>query len=364
MKKVAHLSTVHSYNDPRIFHKECKSLSAVGYDVYLVIPHDRTVEEDGVKIVPIDKPRSRKERILRTTLQVYQKALELGAEIYHFHDPELIPFGLMLRLRGKKVVYDIHEDYVTGIAEKHYLPRWFRVPLAKLYGMFENQLSRVFTLVLAEKYYQERLPAGHVVYNYPGFEPFAVKSCTKEGAQLLYTGNITEVRGALYHAMLPTYRDDISVSLIGKYKTELAEAMLEKAGQSAHRLHLLGDGGYVAFQDIVGQYQTGKYLAGLALFPPTEHYLRKELTKFFEYMAAGLPIICSDFPHWKNLIEGNKVGICVRPDNSKEILAAIDRLKENPEEARRMGERGQELIRSKYNWNAAFQKLIEVYQSL
>jgi glycosyltransferase involved in cell wall biosynthesis len=140
--------------------------------------------------------------------------------------------------------------------------------------------------------------------------------------------------------------------------------MRREAGNAAGRLRLLGDGGYVCFERIVDQYRSGNWLAGLATFPDTAHYREKELTKFFEYMAVGLPIIASDFPAWRRLIEDSGVGLCVDPESPRGAAEAIEWLRRNPTEAMRMGERGRELVRSEYNWEKEGRKLVGFYRSL
>src|SRR5699024_6209289 len=106
-----------------------------------------------------------------------------------------------------------------------------------------------------------------------------------------------------------------------------------------------------------------KWLAGLAIFPPTEHYMKKELTKFFEYMYAGLPVIVSDFPKWKKFVEKYQCGITVRYSNEQEIKDAVNYLIDNPVAARIMGENGQRAVIEELNWNKEAEKLLKLYNS-
>src|SRR5699024_12254929 len=101
---------------------------------------------------------------------------------------------------------------------------------------------------------------------------------------------------------------------------------------------------YVEKENIEKKYVIHQFLAGIALFPPTKHYMKNELTKFFQYMNAGLPIICSDFPVWKQFIETYECGIAVNPASESEIKEAIDYLRNNPDEAYRMGENGKKAV--------------------
>jgi glycosyltransferase involved in cell wall biosynthesis len=137
--------------------------------------------------------------------------------------------------------------------------------------------------------------------------------------------------------------------------------MRQAAGSGADRLFIDGIDAYVPFARIRAAYDAGGWLCGLALFPATPHYLEKELTKFFEYMLAGLPILCSNFPAWRDLIEKEQVGLCVPPDDAEQIAAAIAWLGSHPREAEDMGRRGQKLVLERFNWQAEARKFVEFY---
>jgi hypothetical protein len=154
--KICHLTTVHPPFDTRIFHKEAKSLAKAGYLVTLIAKHDKEETIDGVKILPLKTPRNRIVRMTKTLLECYRKAVKVDADLYHLHDPELIIVGWLLERRGKKVIYDVHEDYVTSIKQKNYLPSFVRNPLAKIIGLIEKVSSKLFDVIIAEKYYKER----------------------------------------------------------------------------------------------------------------------------------------------------------------------------------------------------------------
>lgn len=109
MIKVCHMTSAHDPEDIRIFHKECVSLAKAGYDVYLVQPGD-SYEKNGVHLVGLSAPaQGRMEHFLHSAKNAYKKALEVDADIYHLHDPELLGYGLKLKRRGKKVTFDSHE---------------------------------------------------------------------------------------------------------------------------------------------------------------------------------------------------------------------------------------------------------------
>src|SRR5699024_2123598 len=117
----------------------------------------------------------------------------------------------------------------------------------------------------------------------------------------------------------------------------LADKMFKAAGDKKSSVHIKGIDQFIVKDEIDTMYVQENWLAGIAIFPPTAHYMKKELTKFFEYMNAGLPIICSNFPIWKKFIKTYQCGIAVDPANDDEIKQALETLRENPDLAIQMG---------------------------
>jgi len=368
LAKVCILTSVHTPFDTRIFHKEAKSLAKAGYNVTLIAQHDKDEVVDGIRIVPLPKPKNRIERMTRTVWLAYRKALEFDADIYHFHDPELIPIGLLLKLHGKQVIYDIHEDYVTAINQKGYLPITIRKMLAIVIGRIELMLGKYFALILAEKYYSERFPHGTKILNYPILQQrnstCANTKKNKHELCLIYTGGISVDRGALIHANIVNLLSDIEMWMIGRCTEKLAVQLYDIAGNQSAQLHIEGIGYHVPHKRILEYYVLHKWTASLAIFPPTKHYEKKELTKFFEYMAAAIPIISSNFPAWKQIVERERCGICVDPLNPKEIAGAVQFIVEHPAETEQMGKNGRRAVKERYNWDMEERKLLDLYQEL
>lgn len=93
MKKVMIFSSVHSHNDSRVFYKEAVSLARAGYRVELHALADfEQREEQGVKIIGLPRPKNRVARLL-SGWRLFRRARSSGADRFHFHDPELLPWG-------------------------------------------------------------------------------------------------------------------------------------------------------------------------------------------------------------------------------------------------------------------------------
>ena len=298
--------------------------------------------------------------------RTFRLALAARADLYHFHDPELIPAGLLLRFLGKQVIYDIHEDNFTAIREREYLPSWLRGLVARTFALAETGASRYFHLILAERYYAERFPRGTTILNYARFpeldETALAQRPRAENPRLIYTGNVKEYRGARCHAQLLQHLPNAEVFLVGRCDKDLA-VDLQRTVDST-RLHFEGVGTYVPHERIVDYYLREYWTAGLALFPPSQHTSRKELTKIFEYMAYGIPVLCSNFPNLREIVEDAKCGLCVDSNNGAEAAEAVRYLWEHPDQVRQMGENGRESARTTYNWDTQAEKLLDFYAGI
>lgn len=368
--KVVHLTSVHSRYDNRILYKQCVSLADAGFQTYLVVADGKQNEIfRGVQIVDVGVKGNFLNRITRITYKIYEKAKELDADIYQIHDPELLLVADALYHRGKNVIYDVHEDYRTSIGQKQYLNKFFKKFFTSIYVHFERRAASRFTILLAEKYYKEFLPDGHTILNYPILEKTDLEknkkhiSAVGDDIKLIYTGNVTKVRGALTQSALVDKVKGISITFVGYCPETLAEEM-RKQVKRKDALVIVGIGEYVTQDKIREMYRSEDWLAGIAIFPKTKHYEKKELTKFFEYMLNGLPIICSDFPAWKQFVEENQCGIAVNPANYLEIRNAINTLSKNTDLRNLMGTKGRARVLNELNWKSQEKMLIRIYNQL
>jgi len=361
--KVVHLASAHLPFDNRIFFRECRTLTEAGFEVVLVAPHHTDEVVEGIQLRGVWTGGGRLKRILLRTLRVFQRAYRERASIYHFHDPELIPMGLLLRLLGKQVVYDIHEDNREGLKTKPYLPRPLAGILAAMLGSAEALLARFFHQIIAEKCYRHRFPRATEVLNYPILKLIEKQpDITGDQCHFLYTGTIVESRGAVLHSRIVEQVSEVEVTLCGRFAPGLREKLESTYGDP--RLHLKGNADFMSFEEILETYGLHCWRAGLAIFPSDCVYGDRELTKFFEYMALGIPIVCSRFSAWEPLVERNGIGLCVNPDSGEEIAGAIRYLRDNPDSAREMGERAHQLVHREYSWASQAENLLSLYRQL
>lgn len=359
--RICHLTSVHRRDDVRIFHKECKSLSRV-YDVHLIVADGLGDDNiDGVAIHDAGpKQKKRLSRFFNTTRSVYQLACIVHADVYHFHDPELITAGLRLKQSGKKVIYDAHEDVPRDIISKDYLGI-LRKPLSLIVEFFENQCVRYFNgLITATPHIRKRFSSRNQntidINNYPLLDELTDNSYFGKPADCVsYIGAISRVRGVKELVQSLKYTN-LNLEIAGLFETEHFEQELKS----------LPEWSRVTYHGYVDRFEIKKILdrsmAGMVTLHPTPGYLNSQPIKLYEYMAAGIPVIASHFSFWKNLVEGNKCGICVDPLNPKEIGEAINYLSSNPDQAKQMGTQGQRMVQTEFNWAAEEKKLLQFYQ--
>jgi len=366
MKRVVHITSVHTWDDNRIFYRECSSLAKNGYTVYYIVPTEGGKKVNHVNVVPIAKRKNHITRFL-STFFILRVVLQLKIHLIHIHDFELIPLGLILKIFRKTVIYDVHEDNVSVVYTRTYVPMIFKKLLSCYVYYVERLIQPVFHIIIAEKYYKYRFKKSLPILNYPVVHEPIVNVDERDyqqGINLLYSGKITAARGALIHAEIPRLLPKVVLVMVGKCALELASEMYRIAGNNRKNLVLEGIGQFVNPDRIRNLYKENKWLAGLAIFPKNHHYERKELTKFFEYMLAGLPIICSNFPVWKNFVSKYQCGMVVNPEDPQDIKEKIEFLANDLPLAKRLGKNGQKAVIQHFNWSREETKLLQLYEQL
>jgi glycosyltransferase involved in cell wall biosynthesis len=366
--RVAHLTSVHPAFDVRIFHKECKSIARAGYHVTLIAGHDRDETVDGVHLKAVPRRKGRLTRMVRTTASILREALREDADLYHFHDPELIPVGLLLRLKGKIVVYDAHEDVAFDVALKHYIPRLLRRPVAWVIDRIESSSSAHFSACVAAtkpigRRFASRTSRTTVISNYPvnDEQPALHKPWRERSASVAYVGMLSEDRciAEIVQAMaLLPEKKQVTLNLAGVFSPPtLATDVTHIKGWD--RVNMLGT---VRRPEVARVLSDAR--AGLVLYRPDPNSLECAPNKLFEYMQAGIPVIASDFPGFRQIVSETKCGLLANPLDPAEIARAIEYIFSHPEEAEQMGLRGRQAVIARFNWSGEERKLLELYDNL
>jgi glycosyltransferase involved in cell wall biosynthesis len=360
--RVCHVTCGHSPTDGRIFQRECRTLAS-RYEVFLIAPNTEDFEKDGVNIkgVRINGGKIGKLFHLRPFLQ---KAIEIDADVYQFHEPELLPIGRKLKRRGKKVIFDSHEDAPQQLSEKAWIPSIIRKPLAEFYARYEKLVLKHFDAVVSvTPSIVERLkrinPSTYMITNYPEFKE--IEDRRKFGPYVCFAGGISP---QWMHDVVVESLDGLNVHylLAGKVQNK---SFFEKLKQNPNWPK-------VVFKGLLPHNEVGRLMedssAGIALndYVANVGYKMGSLgnTKLFEYMMAGIPVIATDFMLWKKIVETYDCGTCVNPHDSRAIRTAIDFYINHPEEARRQGDNGRRAVKEKYCWATQIPVLFEMYDNV
>jgi glycosyltransferase involved in cell wall biosynthesis len=360
------MTSAHPADDIRIFHKECVSLAKAGLEVFLVATNTEDQKKDGVNIIAVDIPKKgRWTRMLFTSKAVYNKALQLNADIYHFHDPELLRFALKLKKKGKIVIYDAHEDVPKQILDKYWIPGFARKLVAKFFMKYEMYISRrISGVVSVTEIICNRFNTVNsnveMIANYPLLEEAKTLDNLfeyKQSEQICYVGALFEKRGVKELVESMEYCNARLV-LAGTFSPPEFEAEVQ-ALEGWRKVNYLGQ---INRNEILNVLKSSH--VGIVTLHPTSSYQEALPIKMFEYMAAGIPVIASDFPLWRTILENENCGICVDPLNPREIGEAIEYLLVHSEMAAEMGANGKKAFQNKYNWEQEEMKLINFYKRL
>ena len=369
---IVHITTVHPRSDVRVAVKEVSSINTAGkWNVGLVVADGlgRSVDDKycfSVEDVGVP-PGGRVGRLLLGSWRVFRSILLFRPRVVHFHDPELILLGLVLKLFGYKVVYDVHEDVPRQILDKHWLPKFTRPLVSVLVEAIEVFASRIFdNIVAATPKIGVRFPKSKtlVIQNYPRLDECDVSKSISYGDHshsFAYVGGITNGRGVneMVEAInLVPEKYGCRLELAGLFKEpDLYEQVQSMPGWSQVQYH--GWASRVEVMEILSDVR-----AGLLVLHPFQNHLDSYPNKLFEYMACGLPVIASDFPLWRKIISNVNCGVFVDPLNPEEIADAMQWMLENPQQAELMGERGKQAVEKIYNWKIEEKKLIQFYELL
>jgi glycosyltransferase involved in cell wall biosynthesis len=367
--KIVHFTSVHHVYDTRILYKECSTLRDSGHDVYLIAAHDKVESINGIHVIGIGVYNGN--RMIRMTVTMFKVLLECirqRADIYHFHDPELMPVGLFLKMLRKRVIYDVHEDVPRDIFSKRWIPDWLKKPVSKCVETVERFVARrLDAIVPATPHIAARFrtynPNTHEIQNFPLLDELVHDDGIKlkTGSCIAYIGSISEVRGIKDMIMcLEELNQTSPVTLVlGGYFSP--PALLEEVKQMKGWSHVdfRGKVNREQFRDIMDQSRLG-----LVVLHPEPNFIMSQPNKLFEYMSAGVPVLASDFPLWKQIVEGNQCGLCIPPKQPETMAKAIRYLLDHPDEAKLMGDNGRLAAIADYNWQPEGRKLTELYELL
>ncbi len=364
--KICHLTSAHPDGDIRIFHKSCVTLAKAGFETYCVVPNAETRVEQGVEIVSFNTGNSsRLKRFRKTIQQVLQRAIEINASVYHLHDPELLLIAKKLKkATGAKIIFDSHEDVPKQIMDKIWIPKPFRAIVSKFYATFERRACKhVDAIISVTPIICNRFSGFHpvveLVANYPDLSEFQLhdnQNAEKIPRSLCYIGGFSKTRG-IVELVKTMELIDAELHLAGWFESSELEEEVKKL-EGWKKVNYYGKISRSEVQNLLAQCQIGA-----VTLLPTASYKEAYPIKMFEYMAAGIPVLASDFPLWRTLVEKYNCAEFVDPCKPELIAQKLENLFSKCD-LKQMGKNGRLAIQNEINWEHEGKKLIALYNRL
>ena len=369
--KVCHVISGYHRTDARIFFRQCLSLRHHGFDVCILTNDGRPNEViDGVTIISCtDAPASRRKELLMASHLFYDHAISIDADAYQLHSPELLPLGVKLKRRGKSVVYDAHEDMPNHILEKEWLPPWSRKLVSRAFALYMNGVLKRFDQVISPHSHvvhslQERLGKGVLIANFPLVK--RRQECSEE--EYRARKNLFCYSGTVY-----SYSNQATIAAA---LSELPDAHYQIAGYiDDHQREMLSNsaaGSRISCLGRLSQVELAKFydrsIAGIVVYDYKLNLGYRlgsyGTNKIFEYMEAGLPIICTDYDLWKDIVDRYKCGICVKPGDVPGLRQAMHSIMADKKAAFQMGINGRRAVEKEFNWSSEEAKYCKMFSDI
>jgi len=365
--RICHITTAHPATDPRIFWRECVGLARLGHSVTLIAQAPSGVENDqGVTIRALRRRASRSRRIAFGWIEALRYAYRARSDIYHLHDPELVPLLVLLRLCRKTVVYDAHEWLSLQVQGKDYLHGLRRPVAIRIARIVEwvvrTVASEIFTVnESCREPFRPRQAV--IVANYPDTDFFRPDPGQRENdgtARFVYVGGISIERGlanVITALEIANREHPTRLVLAGPIHNEQVRETLQALDGWRYVDYL----GTVSYPAIPGVICRG--IAGISVLLPTPNHLISSPIKIFEYLACGIPVIASDFPAWRSTFHSADAVEFVDPEPSA-IAKAMCSLTTDPARVRSMGSNARELAVAQFSWQREALRIDSAYASL
>lgn len=359
-------------NDIRVFHKECVSLVKAGYDVTMVCPNAKCRIHQGVRIIGVEyNGKTERERFIVLPKLLFKKALEVNADIYQFNDPASISYGSKLKRMGKKVIFDAFEDHPSmwmnrGTGLKRLVYKF----VGFVYKQYEMIKCKEFDAAIVcyhwtRDQFKKVNDNVELVLNFPLIDRDKVKERplrTTNDIKICYAGTISDAWNIPTLINAIENLNDVKFNLAGWTDDELMGRMKSLIGWE--KVNYFGK---LPKQEVNEKVYSHSDI-GVALY----HYSplckgkigNMSNNKLFEYLLMGMPVICTDFDLWKEVVEKNHCGICVNPSDANAIMEAIVYIQKNQKEAYQMGLNGQKAVLAEYNWDSQERILFSVYEKI
>jgi len=366
--QIAQVTSVHKPFDTRIYEKISKTLVESGWSLLLIVSYDKELSAQTVRIKTVKKFRNRAVRATFGSALCMLSAIRSKAKIIHIHDPELIVWIPICRLLGRKVIFDMHENTPANIRGKLWIPSILRLVVSRLWLLIEWIFIRNTHVIFAEASYADEYPwlgSTTIVQNYPKVGEFSPRVVgNREGLTLVYLGIVARLRGSIIMLDVVSRLQNEGYEICLKYIGPVSDSHLEELNKEIRVLGLKNVE-FLGYQSPQEAWRLASSAdVGLAILQPHANYFHSYPTKMFEYMSMGLPVVVSDFPLYREVVEAARCGVCVQPDDVNEILRELRPILDSEDLRIEMGTRGRQSVECRYSWEIEKEKLLDCYSSL
>lgn len=369
MLHICYLTGLYDRRDALLYYRQGKSMVMAGHKVSLVVCDDQPDEiSEGIHIYSTKfVPHNRFERFFRTKRKILEIVKTLDADVFQISDPEHISIVQFFRKRKKPVVFNMREYYPDMLLHKDYIPRPFRRILSGVYlkmmAHYLKEYGAVFTVtpeivsLLENKAYLSNV---HLLTNYPIPDPcysLSKEEYLSRRDTIIYEGTIyTTSRQDVFLNALQKI-PDVDYLLVGKI--DEGNSCIKQHPAWNSRVHFV-DG--FTIEELKHYFSLSTISNTLRDFGNMDGSLG--VLKIFESMEAALPVIFTDVPTYRAIVDKYKCGICANPNDEKSVESAIRYLVDHKEEAYAMGQNGRKAVLEEYNWWEQFETYQRVISSL
>lgn len=368
---VCHISSMHNnWADDRIYERACLGLKREGLDVHLVFTKPDVIPPgEGVHFHWIKKRKGWKRRWL-SSKEAVSKAIEIKADIYHFHDPDLLPHILKIKKRipQAKVVFDIHENYQARFSQ------WgLPVFLGKIYQRYQLRKMNLLdgfattTETMMSLFSNVRKP-GVVIRNsvdvyrlshvdLANIQPFDIPTIYTSGSQS-HSRLVLQCVQSMRHISKDL---NFRMMFAGRYSPGIREELKEQAEKDGTG-QLLQLEGMLPWDENFSR--TAKAFCGCVFYENNQNNQVTLPNRIYEYMFSGIPIVVSDYPELRNIVEKAKCGLIVPSDKPEDMAKAFEFLLQNPEKAKAMGRNGRKAIFEDFGYHVDIKNTLEFYNQI